>query len=137
MATIYKEFEASVPADFAWAAVKDIGSIHERLVKGFVTSTVLEGSSRTVTFANGMVVQEHVLSALDRVRRLAYTAIGGRAKHHNASLQVFAASATTCRLVWITDVSPDELEMPIGQMVEASASAMKATLETAYQAAAK
>ncbi len=137
MATIYKEFDVEASADFAWAAVKDVGAIHERLVKGFVTKTVLEGSVRTVTFVNGMVVQEKVLSVIEPVRRLAYTAVGGRADHHNASLQVVATSASTCRLVWVTDVLPEELHAAIEQMVEAGAKAMKATLESAYRSEAR
>src|SRR5512139_3612686 len=47
VATIYKELVVEVHAAFAWAAIKDVGGIHERLVKGFVTGTTLEGNVRT------------------------------------------------------------------------------------------
>ena len=136
MATIYKEFDVAVPAGFAWEAIKDVGAIHERLVKGFVTSTTLEGNVRTVTFGNGMVVKEQILSVNDDARRIAYTAVGGRATHHNASLQVTPTSERASRLVWITDLLPAEMQAPVAQMVEAGSVAMKATLESAFQKSA-
>ncbi|MBS1116009.1 MAG: hypothetical protein H6Q87_393 [candidate division NC10 bacterium] len=130
MATIYKEFDVAVPAGFAWEAIKDVGAIH------VVTSTTLEGNVRTVTFGNGMVVKEHILSVNDDARRIAYTAVGGRATHHNASLQVIPTSERASRLVWITDLLPAEMQAPVAQMVEAGSVAMKATLESAFQKSA-
>jgi hypothetical protein len=58
MASIRKEIPIEAPAEQVWDAVRDIGSIHTRLVPGFVTDTSLEGDSRTVTFASGFVVRE-------------------------------------------------------------------------------
>ncbi len=133
MATIYKEFAVAVPAIFAWNAVKDVGSIHKRLVVGFVVDTVLENDVRKVTFGNGMVVKEKIITVSDDLRRLAYTAIGGRTTHHNAYVQVIPDGNASCRLLWVTDLLPNELAGPIGQMVEAGAAAMKKTLESAYQ----
>ena len=132
MATIHREFDVAVPASFAWDAAKATGEVHTRLAAGFVTGTVLEGDVRTVTFANGFVVKERIVTVDDGLQRLAYTSVGGRASHHNASIQVIARGARNCRIAWTTDLLPDDMEAPIAQMVDAGCAAMKATLETGF-----
>jgi hypothetical protein len=87
------------------------------LVKGFVTGTTLEGTVRTVTFGNGMVVKEQILSLNDDTRRIAYRAVGGGATHHNASLQVIPTSERASRLVWITDLLPAEMQAPVARVM--------------------
>jgi Polyketide cyclase / dehydrase and lipid transport len=134
MATIYKEFLISATPEFIWEAVKDVGSVHSRLALGFVTNTVLDGDVRTVTFANGFVVKERIISVSDQQLRLAYTAVGGRASHHNSYLQVFAAPNGRSRVLWVTDLLPDEMRGPIEQMVELGSAAMAQTLERAFLA---
>jgi len=58
MASIRKEILTTAsPAD-AWAAIRDVGALHQRLVPGFVVDTRLEPGARIVTFANGMVVKD-------------------------------------------------------------------------------
>ena len=137
MATIYKEFLVDATPRFVWEALKDAGSVHMRLAKGFVTDTRLEGDTRTVTFANGFVVQEQVVSVDDALRRFAYRAIGGRASHHNAFFQVFPAPDEKSRVLWVTDLLPDEMRAPIEQMVEAGADAIRRTLEEGARAVAR
>jgi len=112
-----------------WEAIRDVGAVHERLAPGFVTDTRLEGGARVVTFANGMVVRELIVTIDDGARRLAYAAVGGRSTHHNASFQVFAEGAERTRLVWIADLLPDEVAGPVGEMMEAGSRVMKRTLE--------
>lgn len=46
-----------------------------------------------------------------------------------ASSQVFAEGSGRSRLVWITDVLPDELVARLGELVEQGAGVMKQTLE--------
>ena len=59
MASIRREVNVSVAADAAWDAIRDVGALHTRLVKGFVTDCKMDGSdARIVTFANGMVARE-------------------------------------------------------------------------------
>lgn len=132
MATIYKEFEVAVPVQFAWEAIRDVGEVHSRLAAGFVVSTVLEGAARTVTFANGVVAQERIVTVDDGLHRLAYAAIGGKPTHHNASIQVLPITGNASRIVWITDVLPDEMMSPISQMVEVGSAAIKSTLESMF-----
>jgi carbon monoxide dehydrogenase subunit G len=129
MASIRKEISIDVPAADVWAAVRDVGGVHERLARGFVTDTRLDGDARVVTFANGMVVRELIVDIGDDARRLAYAAVGGRATHHHASIQVYADGERRARIVWIVDVLPHGVAAPIGGMMEQGALAMKRTLE--------
>jgi len=134
MATIYKEFLVDATPEFAWEAIKDVGSVHTRLAQGFVTNTVLAGDVRTMTFANGLVIKERIVTISDKQRRLAYAAVEGRASHHNAYLQVFGAQNGQSRVLWVTDLLPDEMQGPIEQMVELGSTAMTRTLERSFAA---
>jgi carbon monoxide dehydrogenase subunit G len=129
MASIHKEILIEMRPENVWAAVRDVGAVHQRLAPGFVVDTRLEGDSRVVTFGNGAVVRELIVDVDDEARRLAYAAVGGRTTHHNASMQVFAEGADRSRLVWITDMLPDNLAASISQLVEQGSAAMKQTLE--------
>jgi len=132
MASIYKEFLVNAAPQFVWEAVKDVGAVHARLARGFVINTMLVGDTRTVTFANGFVVQEQVVSISDEMRRFVYRAVGGRASHHNASFQVFPTSDGKSKVLWVTDLLPDEMRAPIEQMVELGSGAIQRTLEQSY-----
>ncbi len=129
MASIHKEVVIDVAADVACAAVRDVGAAHTRLVPGVLTDTRMEPGARVVTFANGMVVRELIVDVDDTRKRLAYASVGGRATHHNASMQVIAQGADQCRLVWITDLLPQEAVTPVTALVELGAATMKRTLE--------
>jgi hypothetical protein len=130
MTSIRKAIVINAPADVVWAAVRDVGAVHERLAPGFVVDAHLEGDARVVTFANGLIARERIVDIDDGQQRLAYASVGGRLTHHNASLQVFAEEGDRSRLVWITDLLPDELAGSIREMVEQGAEVMKQTLES-------
>jgi hypothetical protein len=49
--------------------------------------------------------------------------------HDHASFQVSAEGESRGRLVWITDVLPNELAGPISALVEQGAAAMRKTLQ--------
>lgn len=129
MASIRQEIQVAASAETIWDAVRDVGEIHRRLVPGFVTDCWLEGDTRIVTFANGLVARELIVDCDDAARRLAWSASGGRLTHHNASLQVFPEDATHSRLVWIADLTPHEMAAPIAAMIADGMRAMKKTLE--------
>jgi hypothetical protein len=129
MASIRKEILLESSAENVWAAVRDVGALHHRLVPGFVVDTRLEEGARVVTFGNGMVVRELIVDLDDDARRLAWSARGGRLSHHNASVQVFADGARRCRLVWIADLLPNELAGDIRAMIDQAAAVMKKTLD--------
>ena len=128
MATLHKEVHVEASPDAIWDAARDVGALHTRLVPGFVVDTRLENDGRTVTFGNGMVVRELIISVDDQRRRLAWTAVGGRATHYNAVLQLFADGSGT-RVVWTIDLLPNEMSAPIAAMQESGLAAMKATFE--------
>ena len=102
------------------AAIADIGALHSRLVPGFVVDTKLEPGARVVTFGNGMVVREPIVTIDDASRRLVWTAEGGRTTHYNASVQVFSRSDETTAVVWIADLLPDEMASSIAAAMEAA-----------------
>jgi uncharacterized protein YndB with AHSA1/START domain len=132
MASIHKEMHFDASPDHVWAAFRDVGAIHTRLAKGFVVNTVLEGDTRVVTFANGVVAREKIIDIDDANHRLAYSVVEGRPTHHHASFQVFPEGAGS-RTVWIADLLPNELKGAIEQMMVHGMSAMKSTLERAKQ----
>ena len=65
MASIRKEISTKASVDSVWAALRDIGALHTRLVPGFVVDTQLEPGARIVTFGNGMVVRELIVDVND------------------------------------------------------------------------
>jgi hypothetical protein len=129
VASIRKEISIEARPDDVWAAVRDVGAIHLRLARGFVVDTRLEEDARIVTFANGLVARELIVDIDDKARRLVWAAVGGRASHYNASLQVFAESEGASRAVWIADLLPHDLAGPVGAMIEEGCAAIKRTLE--------
>lgn len=131
MASIRKEISIEASAEKVWAAVRDVGALHERLVPGFVVDTRLDGDARIVTFGNGMVVRELIVDLDDEARRLVWSARGERLVHHNASVQVLAEGEGRSRLVWIADLLPNELAGYIGGLMDQGMAVMKKTLEAA------
>ena len=128
MATIRKELTLDASPAQVWDVIRDVGAIHRRLAPGFVTDTRLEEGGRVVTFANGVVARELIVSVEEDVRRLVWSVVGGRATHHNSSFQVCPGAGGGTRLVWGTDVLPDSAAMVIGAMVEEGSRVIKATL---------
>ena len=129
MASIRREIHTTAAPDDAWAALRDVGALHTRLVPGFVVDTRLEGAERIVTFGNGVVVREPILDVSDRWRRVAWSAIGGQLTHYNASAQVFADADGGARVVWIADLLPNEAAPWVEQMMEQGMTVMKTTLD--------
>ena len=130
MASIRKEILIDARPEEVWDAFRDVGAIHTRLAKGFVTDTRLEGDSRLVTFANGAVVRELIVDVDDEARRLAYAVVEWRAKHHHATFQVFARGGGS-QVVWTADLLPNDLVELVDGMMTQGAAAMKTTLESA------
>lgn len=130
MATIRKEIPLNTPAERVWDVVRDVGAIHTRFAPGFVTDTQLEEGARArlVTFANGYVARELIVTLDERDRRLAYSVVGGVASHHNSSFQVIPTGPDQSTLVWITDMLPDAAVEKIGPMIEAGSTVIQRTL---------
>ena len=83
--------------------------------------------ARIVTFGNGMVVKELIIDIDDAKRRVAWSAVGGRLSHHNASMQIFADGDGT-KAVWLADLLPNELAGAISGMIEQGLGAMQRAL---------
>ena len=115
--------------EFVWDAIRDVGAIHRRLVPGFVVDCKLEGDSRIVTFANGVVMRELIVDVDDSSCRHSWSARGEPLTHHNASVQVFAEGKDKCRVVWIADVLPNEAAAQVAEMIQLALKTMKQTLE--------
>ena len=134
MASIRKEILIdAAPAD-VWDALRDVSALHVRLVPGFVVDTRMDGDARIVTFGNGMVARELIVTIDNAERRLVWAATGGALTHHNASAQVFADGDGT-RLVWIADLKPDAAAPMVRAMIDQGASAMQRTLSRGASAA--
>jgi len=131
MASVRKEVSVQARPEHVWEAIRDVGALHTRLVPGFVTDCRLEGSTRIVTFANGVVAREVIVDLNESARRLVWSAQGGRLTHHNASVQVFADGAQRSRIVWVADLLPNEMAPAIEGMIEQGMVAMKNALERA------
>src|SRR6185436_20619938 len=88
MASIYRETVVDVGADRAWAALRSVAAPHE-LFAPVLTDGELNGETRRVQFANGMVLNERIIDIDDGMRRVAYSALDAPGlRYHHASMQV-------------------------------------------------
>ena len=126
MASIRKELMLDAPAAKVWAALADFHNVHTRVAPGFVTDSKPDGdTARIVTFANGSVVKETLVTMDEARQRLVYTVSNERITHHNASAEVVPDGAH-CRFIWTTDVLPDALAAYIDAQMNEGARAIEA-----------
>ncbi|WP_322056999.1 SRPBCC family protein [Paraburkholderia sp. J63] len=118
MASLYREIPLETDAAHAWATLRDSRNI-ARIFAGVLTDAHLEGDMRTVTFANGNVVQERIVAVDDAHMRVAYTVCGPNFDQHAASMQIVADSGGRCRMVWISDFLPDERRAMVEPLMDA------------------
>ena len=131
MVSVVVQAVIEAPAARVWAAVADVGAVHDRLLPGRVVQTRMEGDVRVLTMPGGFEVRELIVAVDHEHRRLAYAVQGGQRMelaHHHASMQVFA-DAAGARLVWVTDVLPHDREPDVRARVERGLAEMKAVLE--------
>lgn len=127
MASIRCEIGLDQPPARVWAAVRDFGNVH-RMVPGFLTDCQLEDGARVVTFGNGLVARELLVSLDDTAQRLVWAVVGTALTHHNGAMRVHAEGAHS-RVEWVADILPDAAEARVREMMEESLRAMKRTLE--------
>ena len=130
MATLHEEVRVEASADRVWDAVRDVSALHTRLVPGFVIDTRMEGETRIVTFGNGTIVREPILSVDETRRRLAWTAIGGATTHYNAVMEV-VPDGVGCVVRWTIDLLPHALAPTIVAVQRRGLATLKKTLESA------
>jgi hypothetical protein len=131
MATVREEIVTTASPDRVWKIIREVEALHLKLVPGFVKDTKVEGRVRIVTFGNGLVVREPIVTIDEEHRRLVWTSIGGRLSHYNSSLQVFEGEQGGSKVVWLADLLPDELEAFVRSMIDEGARTMKQTLDAA------
>ena len=130
MATLEKEILIAADAKSVWQAVRDFGAVHERVAPGFLTALEIDKGDRVITFFNGMVARERLVTLDDETCRLVYAVVDGQASHYNAAVQVFPESDRS-RLVWTIDLLPKELAPAIGALMDHAAGFMAKTLSAA------
>ena len=105
MASFRTESIIDLPAADAWTRLSDLANTHT-LFPGVLTACTLDGNIRTVTFADGAVLKERIVTVDHDARRLAYGVIE-RFEHHASTMEIVAVNTRQCRFVWISDVLPD------------------------------
>jgi hypothetical protein len=128
MATLRRQIALTASAPAVWSAIKDFAAVHTRVAPGFLTKLEMDKGDRIVTFFNGMVARERLVTSDDEECRLVYSVVEGRASHYNAAVQVFPEGDGS-RLVWTIDLLPNDLAPAIGGMMDHAAGFMKKTLE--------
>ena len=106
MATLRKDIPLTAGCAAVWHALSDFGQVHTRVAPGFLTALEMVDGDRVVTFFNGMVARERLVTVDDETCRLVYAVVEGRASHFNASVQVFPEGDGS-RLVWTIDLLPN------------------------------
>jgi len=129
MGTIRKDIVTRASASRVWDAIRDVGALHTRLVPGFVVDTRLEPGARVVTFANGAVVRETIVSLDDEGRRLVWTSDGKLTSHYNSAAEVHSEGDGQTRVRWTSDFLPDDARETLEAMMSAGAAAMKRALD--------
>jgi len=129
MATIRKTVQLAAAPDAVWVAFEDFGAVHTRLAPGFVTATALEPGGRRVTFANGFVAFETLITMDPKARRLVYAITDSpNLTHHSASFEVLPDGAGS-RVVWTADLLPDAAAERVGGMMADGCAAMAKALD--------
>lgn len=119
----------AAPPMQVWDAVRDVYAVDVRLVPGMVTKVERGGDVRTVTFANGFVVKERIVGIDDRARQITYSAFGGKATYHVATMLVVPEGRSRSKVIWQTRFLPTDLEPFIAQNMQAGGRIMKDHLE--------
>jgi carbon monoxide dehydrogenase subunit G len=127
MATIRVDTVIANDPDAVWDVIRDFDAVASRLVPDQVLSSRAADGSREVTLASGTTVREILVTCDDEERRLVYSAVGGRATHHNAVMTVTTADGATV-LSWVTDVLPSEMEEPVRTLMTRWSASMTRSL---------
>jgi hypothetical protein len=134
MATTRVDIAIETSAERVWSVVGDFETGPLTMAPGHVTRCQAHGGIRTVTFANGTIARERLIAVDEQHRRIVFSIIGDtiRPEHDNAVMQVIPRNDSTCTLVWMHDVLPDDLAPTLhAAMVDATP-----TIQTALGALA-
>lgn len=123
MATLRREIPVASGTAPVWQKLRDFSQVHAKVAPGFLTDLGMDNGDRIVTFFNGMVARERLITLDDENCRLVYSVVEGRASHYNAAVQVLPEGDGS-RVVWTIDLLPNELAPAIGGMMDAAAKVM-------------
>jgi hypothetical protein len=131
MASIRTEFVIEADAARVWKTVGNWENGPADMAPGHVVSSRAEGPVRVVTFADGRVARERLVTLDDETRRIVYSVIGDtvRPDHDNAVMHIVEDGEGRCRFVWSRDVLPDELAQPLLAAMREAGRVIKRTLE--------
>ncbi len=130
MATLRREIPVASGAASVWQKLRDFGQVHNKVAPGFLTDLKMDNGDRIVTFFNGMVARERLITLDDENCRLVYSVVEGRASHYNAAVQV-VPEGDGSRVIWTIDLLPNELAPAIGGMMDAAVKVMAKALAQA------
>lgn len=130
MATLKREFPVTAGLAAAWQAMRDFGAVHTKVAPGFLIALKMNKGDRVLTFFNGMVARERLVTLDDENCRLVYAVVDGQASHYNAAVQIFPEGGGS-RIVWTIDLLPNDLAPAIGGMMDQAVVSMKKTLAAA------
>jgi len=134
MATAMRDIDIDAPAARVWELISDFHTAPMRMAPGFAVDSTPDGPDvRTVTFADGVVARELLISSDEAMRRTVFSIIGGTVtpQHDNASMQVFDNETGGSHFVWIHDVLPDNLAPKFAVAMEHGLAVLKRTAEQA------
>lgn len=128
MASIRKQVHIDAPVARVWDALRDVGALHTRLAPGFVVNTKLDGDARIVTFGNGQVAREEIVSVDDNQRRVAWAILDQPFEHYSGVAWV-EPEVGGARFTWTADLLPNEMADQVDAMMTAGIQVIKKALE--------
>ena len=123
MATIKRQVVLDKHPDEVWKELADF-SAAGRLFAGALTGCETRGDRRTITLANGLRIDQRLVTLDPHERRLVYTNLNGFFTHHIASMQILP-KGNGCTFVWISDFLPNEVAEKFAPLVDASCAAFQ------------
>lgn len=127
MATLRREIPMAANAAGVWQKLRDFGQVHTKVAPAFLTELEMDKGDRILTFFNGMVARERLITPDDETCRLVYSVVDGQASHYNAAVQVFPEGDGS-RVIWTIDLLPNDLAPAIGGMMDEAVKVMRKTL---------
>ena len=129
MASIHHQIAVEVGSDQAWARLRLVGEAHTLFAPVLVDGQMV-GDTRTVRFANGMVVHERIIDVDDQSRRVAYSVLDGPGMtYHHATMQIVDGGPGRCLFIWITDFLPGNIRGNLWPLIEQGTMALRNNLE--------
>jgi hypothetical protein len=127
MATLKREIPVTGGAASVWQKLRAFDQVHTKVAPGFLTNLTMDKGDRILTFFNGLVARERLVTLDDDNCRLVYAVVEGQASHYNAAVQVFPEGDGS-RVVWTIDLLPEELAPAIAGMMDEAVKVMRKAL---------